>query len=856
VHTLQESGLIEVADDMAWPTEQPVNGFDLPSKHLIINPEPITSTLTMGRPVLRVVSGGASPEPDLKAIAALRAKLWEAGYRPLAIYSHDHPIDGDRAGKAPIGDDWGERALRNPPEATVARPERKAANTGVLCRGLRPVDGDIDSPELAERVYALALEKLGPAPIRFREGSSRKLLVYRAASGTPKKREITGATHVPKVHGCKVEILGDGQQFVAYGTHPSGAELEWTQDLATVPLASLTAVTEAQIDEFEAAAALIIGAKSKKKEGPGDDADTADIVDIVAAFKVIPNNAPADWDNWVAVGLAAWVGSSASLQGFAAWDEWSSRHPDYDAKKTRERWEHFSESPPDRTGANKLFKLAKDAVPGWRRPSEFGRASQAPSAVVPFNPWDALQPPAFPMHAVPPILKAFVEDEAEIIGADPCALTWSAISACSAAIDARIRLRMRTIGNWFAPPMIWVALVGGPSTKKTPIIRSTWSPLEREQQVDLIEWEKQKAAYAQLSKKERDDNPKPRCKRRLVTNNATPEAIQELLGFQHRGIGVLHDELAGWIGAQEKYTSGKGRLADRAFWLQSFDGGPYVVDRVEAGRGTSALSNLSVTVCGGIQPDRLRGMTDLTDDGLWQRFAPIIVAPARMSQEGDFSNSRRDYRYLVRYLLKLDPKTQLVLSDDARPIFEEVERRVFELEQSDVLGPRFVSFCGKLTGLWGRLALVLNLMSEWATPHIVSWDAAEAARILLFESLLPSAARIYADMGGAGGNAEATQSIAGFILVKQKHRVMASDLTRNVRVCRGLTLEEVQKRVSPLVAGGWLTPEDDFNPSAWHVNSAVHTVFAERAQQQAEQRARMRDLITGSIDTDEEREAA
>ncbi|MBV8458168.1 MAG: DUF3987 domain-containing protein, partial [Acetobacteraceae bacterium] len=242
---------------------------------------------------------------------------------------------------------------------------------------------------------------------------------------------------------------------------------------------------------------------------------------------------------------------------------------------------------------------------------------------VPFNPWDALQPPPFPVEALPQVLRAFVQDRADTIGADACAITWAAISACSAALDARIRLQMKQRDDWTVPPMIWVALVGAPSSKKTPIIRSTWGPLEREQQGDLDAWKQELARWKRLSKKEQAETPEPTCRRRLVTNNATPEAVQDILGRQDRGIGILHDELAGWIGAQEKYTGGRGKLADRAFWLQAFDGGPHVVDRVE--RGTIALTNLSVTVCGGIQPDRLRQMSDLTDDGLWQRFAPIIV---------------------------------------------------------------------------------------------------------------------------------------------------------------------------------------------------------------------------------------
>ena len=104
------------------------------------------------------------------------------------------------------------------------------------------------------------------------------------------------------------------------------------------------------------------------------------------------------------------------------------------------------------------------------------------------------------------------------------------------------------------------------------------------------------------------------------------EALQDILGRQNRGIGVLRDELSGWLGSLEKYAGAKGSGADRAFFLQAWNGGPNVIDRVS--RGTIPINELLVAICGGIQPDRLRQFHDLTDDGLWQRFIPIIVAPA------------------------------------------------------------------------------------------------------------------------------------------------------------------------------------------------------------------------------------
>jgi bifunctional DNA primase/polymerase-like protein len=151
-------------------------------------------------------------------VAALRSQLWEAGFRPLAIYSQD--ADVSDAGKRPIGTSWQERARRNPPAAVVEHVEAVALNTGVLCDGLRALDIDIDDTAVAAQVQRLALRTLGEAPTRWRPNSRRRLLLYRAAEGEPRKNFCKGKFGA-------VEVLGRGQQFVAYGVHPTGAALAW-----------------------------------------------------------------------------------------------------------------------------------------------------------------------------------------------------------------------------------------------------------------------------------------------------------------------------------------------------------------------------------------------------------------------------------------------------------------------------------------------------------------------------------------------------------------------------------------------------------------------------------------------------
>ena len=338
-------------------------------------------------------------------------------------------------------------------------------------------------------------------------------------------------------------------------------------------------------------------------------------------------------------------------------------------------------------------------------------------------------------------------------------------------------------------------LVGRPSAKKSPIIKAAWEPLHHAQKIDLDYWRQQLADWKALPKNERDpEEPKP--KRRFVSHDGTMEALQDILGRQDRGIGVLRDELSGWIGSLEKYLGAKASGADRAFFLQAFDGGPNVIDRVS--RGTIAVNNLLVTICGGIQPDRLRQFSDLTDDGLWQRFVTIIVAPASRGLDERPGLAVADYMDAINRILTVPGATRAELSEAAHGVRADIERQVFDLEQSDVLGARFASFCGKLAGLWGRLCLVLNYLDPADTHFIVPLKTAERAASLLFQSVIPCAARVYAATGGAGADAEATRSVAGYILTKQKDRVLASDLAHNVRACRGQPLDNVQRVVSPL----------------------------------------------------------
>lgn len=182
---------------------------------------------------------------DALQIASLRSQLWNNGYRPVAVYTRD---------KRPFGNAWHERARQNPPGAVIEVVHEGALSTGILCDGLRAVDVDIDDTAVASEVERTAKAMVGSCPVRRRADSARALLLYRAAYGEPGKRTLQGANG-------KVEVLGRGQQFVAFGIHEKGAAYEWPEGSpAPYAVSLLTAVTEDVLTAFLAAIAPLMGA--------------------------------------------------------------------------------------------------------------------------------------------------------------------------------------------------------------------------------------------------------------------------------------------------------------------------------------------------------------------------------------------------------------------------------------------------------------------------------------------------------------------------------------------------------------------------------------------------------------------
>jgi hypothetical protein len=365
-----------------------------------------------------------------------------------------------------------------------------------------------------------------------------------------------------------------------------------------------------------------------------------------------------------------------------------------------------------------------------------------------------------------------------------------------------------------------------------------------------------------------------------MINDATSEKIAEILSRDPSGSLNVHDELAGWFDSFERYTSG----SSRAFYLTCWNGGPFQKDRVAKGsRDPSAeihVDNLALSILGGIQPDRLAKLRDLTSDGLLQRFLPVLMAPAERGDEYYWvAQVEADYEKLIKSINDM-PAQKYHFDDDALEVRDRVIDDLHKLEKVDGFPSGLIGAIGKLKGYFARIALVLQVAKEcdpegdpdgfkapeWATPEegkrlcelsgvdpitdslaaglgattAISRRTAEAAERVIREFLLPHILGLYDVVVNGGQDRDMVRSIGDFILASNKNRLRPSDITAGVRALRGQPEQKIREWVGRFCAMGWLQPEEEkpgAPPKAWLIVPGLREHFADRRKEAQAARA-------------------
>lgn len=496
---------------------------------------------------------------------------------------------------------------------------------------------------------------------------------------------------------------------------------------------------------------------------------------------------------------------------------------------------------PEETFVAEIVSSDGDAVPVARETKQEGVGRSI------FDPWERYAVPAFPMDVLPDVVRNFVEYLSVSTGGDRSAVAMSALAALSGCMSQEFALKMKRSGDWYVKPRLWVMLVGDPSSKKSPIMSACVRPVRSWESVGVKEYQ---SSYARWKADGDKSEPEPIKPTRFLLNEVTSEKLGEILSRQDRGVLVEQDEVSGWIGAMDKYGGGKGAAADRGFWLGAYNGGPRTVDRL--GRGETFIQNLCVAFIGGVQPDRLAEMANLTSDGLLQRFLPVMMNRATYSGEVEDEKPTEDYQALCFHLLRMMP-AKLQMDEGAREASGAFQRFLHDLEGMDGLGKGFCGFAGKLSGIHGSLSLVLHMIGDPdAVMDTVSERTVRNAERIIRDFCIPHGLELYRSSTD-GGDWEALRKVASYVLTSDKDRFTASDFTSGVRSLRGLTTWEIAQKVSPLVAGGWLEEDDTAPAKGWTVATGLRESMAERRAEEAKRKAEVMKIIKkGRVGSDDE----
>ena len=274
------------------------------------------------------------------AFGRIAPELEARGFAPLPI-SQPHPSDAQLGKKPPPS----LLTWSSPAPVASRLPRYAGCGTGILTAATPAVDIDVRHPVLADAIDRMVVAELGDAPVRFGQAPKR-LRVYRTETPFPKNStagyRLPGDEPGAKPH--KLEILGAGQQFVAYGVHPdAGRAYAWPNDdllnLERDDLPELTAeaaaraVARAETMLARVGAVVATGRCQAKplaafQNGPAPRA-VRDLGEVRRVFETLRHIDPSglDYDAWIRVGYGLKAAIGERGEGvWLAWSRASARH--------------------------------------------------------------------------------------------------------------------------------------------------------------------------------------------------------------------------------------------------------------------------------------------------------------------------------------------------------------------------------------------------------------------------------------------------------------------------------------------------------------------------------------------------
>jgi hypothetical protein len=365
----------------------------------------------------------------------------------------------------------------------------------------------------------------------------------------------------------------------------------------------------------------------------------------------------------------------------------------------------------------------------------YWRQRDAERAAKPPPSWPAVDPglleegrpklPAFPLHVFPGQWREWVKDAAQWAGSSEDyiaqALLASVAGLCGQGVSARIT------EAWSEPVILWQALVGGPSSGKTP----------------ALEWLRRPLGTVERMLAREGGGP-------VVVSDAALPALEQAVAKRRQGVLLWRDEPTAWL-------AGLGRKSRR----DESRRGPFL-DTWGAIGLPWGRDKTAVSIVGSLDPERLDAALEGTGDGLAARFLYVWPGPAPYRSLRTVKPTREDemvnaLQRIARAVGTPDKPLVLALEDQAVTVFDTcLERLHGETLRAEGL---LAGWLGKGRGTVARLAAVLTLL-DWTAnrpsnappPTVITAQHLHAAWNLWERYYRPHAQAVFDRAGPADGD--------------------------------------------------------------------------------------------------------
>lgn len=265
-------------------------------------------------------------------------------------------------------------------------------------------------------------------------------------------------------------------------------------------------------------------------------------------------------------------------------------------------------------GTKLIAKAIAEVKDVYRGSPQGSQAEEAEGVQGSFLP----PPPPVPLDAFPASVVVLLKEASAAFGV-PLEIPTVSLLALLSCLVGRSRV-IRIKQSWSEAGNLWLALVAKSGMGKTPCMKAFFSPIHRREAASKKNYDQQFVQYnfaEQVHKRQIAANAEAQAKgkaasspipqppqkpywKQVLANDATPEALGEMLQANPKGVLWMTDELASLVLGLDKYSKKEG--ATKSFLLSSYDSQSVKTNRVNEHSRNAFVPNACVGIFGGVQP--------------------------------------------------------------------------------------------------------------------------------------------------------------------------------------------------------------------------------------------------------------